>query len=623
MLQLLLPFALPKRNSELCQECEIEISVGKREGTFSFNLIGSEKYRNNLTFSRSPFLGFDVKTQTWTGSVCTQVLYFIQELLKAPGKVCLGEGVQTRLEYLKQRDSLLSRAVEIRCRYVKSQTLLEKHRLNLKYKTKPYLHQEVAVSVSVGQSGIALLLEMGLGKTKIVIDRVCAELSLLDTRQWYKVIVVCPRSLLDNWVKELEKHCWMPFNYAVIRGSLTERLDSVVNTLVPDSVKLLNSGKTPKLASFILVNYEMVGKTSQILEALKPDLLVCDEPCFIKNPRAKRTKAVLKLRKYCSAGTILNGSIIGHSPLDLWSQFEAVEPGSLGFTTYGGFVNRYSSKIDQWRRDTANIPELQESVGKISFIVNKKDCLDLPEKVFIDRPIELAEEQKSAYESLRKTLELEIQSYISSATRAGTSQQLIVTHVLVQLLRLAQITSGFIQDHSMDLIHRYEPNAKLEELISLIDQTNGKVVVWCRFIENINRISKLQQSNGINVLTLSGQVNPNLRQGIVDRFNEDEDVKVLVANPQVGGFGLNILGTNKNPVSTVVYFSLDWNYTWYLQSQDRSHRISMKTNSLTYYNYICPGSIDEVILENLKSKNKIAKLFKDPKEMLRNFLKMS
>ena len=579
------------------------IDADEENGLFLVNLPNTYPWEKELEIRRCPYLQKDVIKRCYVGAFSSETLDFLNTL-KDLNWSPAAEDVK---KYIALRTVFRDRANKLKDYFLEHNAVLPQFDITAPFKTVPYTHQKVALVASLLQPGMALLMEMGTGKTKVSIDRACYELWKGNSK-WYRMVIVAPKSILDNWEQEFEKHTWVPYNALVLRGTTNAKADDIIETFIPTSAELLK--KHAKLLSAIIVNYEALDKLKYMFSVLRPNLVIFDETSQVKNPSAKRTKASLELRSFCEAGMILNGTAISKSPLDLWSQFELAEKGTLGFRSFNAYKNRYSFQIGRYQSEQQNIPELKAKVAQAAFIITKKDCLDLPERVYMRRNVEMTIEQKNAYTSLKEELVFEMRSYLKE--HRDDNPAIMAQHILTQMLRLEQVTSGFIQDRRQGFKVHFTPNPKTVELNEMLESVGGKIIIWCRFVENILH---LQENLNGSCAVLYGEVPTGDRQNIVNDFNETENKRILIGHPQVAGFGLNIVGTEQSPVNTVVRYSHDFNYTWVKQSDDRCHRVGMHSNKVTYVNLVVPNSIDTYILKNLAQKEQLAGEFKDPRTM--------
>jgi SNF2 family DNA or RNA helicase len=327
-------------------------------------------------------------------------------------------------------------------------------------------------------------------------------------------------------------------------------------------------------------------------------LLTIDESTTIKNPSAKRTKSILALGKAAKYRRILTGSPVTKSPLDLYTQCGFLNEHLLGFTSYYTFRNRYAVMVDRnfgGRRvqlvgGYKRLDELSQNIKKFSYRVLKEDCLDLPEKVYTRREVDLTDEQNKAYSTMKSAALAQLKGKMATAP-----------HILTQMMRLHQITCGHLKNDD-DTITEIKNN-RLKELVSLLDEVEGKVIIWANYVYDIENIVKtIQKEFGDDsIVQYYGAVPAEQRQKNIEKFQDpNSSVRFFVGNPQTGGYGITLTCAN-----TVVYYSNGYDLEKRLQSEDRAHRIG-QTNSVTYIDFIAPKTVDEKIVKALRKKMNIA-----------------
>jgi SNF2 family DNA or RNA helicase len=327
-------------------------------------------------------------------------------------------------------------------------------------------------------------------------------------------------------------------------------------------------------------------------------LIGIDESTTIKNPTAKRTKNILKIGNLAKYRRILTGSPVTKSPLDLYSQCEFLDPFHLGHSSYYSFRARYAHMLDRnfgGRRvqivgSYRRLDELALKLEKFSYRVLKEDCLDLPPKIYMKRLVELTTEQKKVYEQMKKMALAMLDDKVMSTV-----------NVMTQLMRLHQVTCGHFKADDETITHL--KNNRLDELISLLDEVEGKVIIWANYVEDIKRIVEtLKKTYGDDsTVEYHGSVDSTLRQDNIALFQEkNSPTRYFVGNAQTGGYGITLTAAN-----TVVYYSNNYDLEKRLQSEDRAHRIG-QTGSVTYVDLIAEGTIDEKIVKSLRSKINIA-----------------
>ena len=452
------------------------------------------------------------------------------------------------------------------------------------YKTNPYEHQRQALIKGADRRLYAYFMEMGTGKTKVSIDNACY---LYKEGKVNVVLVVAPNSVYRNWSDEINTHS--PVDTAI-------HIHKVNKKFVRQSNKL----------SFFLINIEAFSRSSGIkaVEDLINEyhdsmMVIVDEATTIKNRTAKRTKALTIICKPIAFKSILTGSPVTKSPLDLFSQCNFLNPELLGYTSFYAFRARYcvmktialaaSGKQVALPLYFTNLDELEKKLKSFSFRVKKKECLDLPDKVYTKRYVDLKGDQLQTYSSLKLY-----------ARTIFEDQEASYSNKLTEIVKLHQVCCGYVV--SDEGVKKDLNNPKLDELMNILDETDGKIIIWANYIYNLeNIIKKLQDKFGsMSVVSIYGDVPVEARSSAVKNFQENKNVRFFVGNPTTGGYGLNLTAAN-----TVIYFSNSYDLKVRQQSDDRAHRIGQK-NNVTYIDLVVRNTIDEFILKALNKKIKIS-----------------
>ena len=250
------------------------------------------------------------------------------------------------------------------------------------------------------------------------------------------------------------------------------------------------------------------------------------------------------------------------------------------------FGGRRVQLIGSYKR----LDELSDSIKKFSYRVLKEDCLDLPEKVYTRREVDLTDEQNKAYSTMK-----------SAALASLKGKMATAPHVLTQMMRLHQITCGHLKNDD-DTITEIKNN-RLKELINLLDEVEGKVIIWANYVYDIENIVKtIQKEFGDDsIVQYYGAIPAEQRQKNIEKFQDPKSsVRFFVGNPQTGGYGITLTCAN-----TVVYYSNGYDLEKRLQSEDRAHRIGQK-KAVTYVDLIAPKTVDEKIRKALRKKINIA-----------------
>jgi len=435
-------------------------------------------------------------------------------------------------------------------------------------------------------------MEMGTGKTKVLIDNVAM---LYDKGKIDGALIIAPKGVVKTWYEqELPTHLADHIeNVSVLwQANITKgqqekldslfEIDSALHILVMN-VEALSTEKGVKFASKFINSHKT--------------LMAIDESTTIKTPTARRTKNIIKMGVNAKYKRIMTGSPITKNPLDLYTQCEFLDPWLLDFASYYAFRNRYAEMKTMHLRGRSiqvvagfqNLGELSDKVKDFSYRVLKEDCLDLPPKNFVKRHITLTADQKRIYEQMKKHAIAMLNKKVTTTVT-----------VLTQLMRLHQITCGYVTADD-GTIQEVESN-RLNELMSVLEETEGKVIIWANYqfsvSDIIQKITKVYGSDSyVHYYGLTPQED---RQDYIRKFQNDPKCRFIIGTPQTGGYGITLTQAN-----TVVYYSNGYDLEKRLQSEDRAHRIGQKKN-VTYIDIIAEDTIDEKIVEALRSKIDIA-----------------
>jgi SNF2 family DNA or RNA helicase len=325
--------------------------------------------------------------------------------------------------------------------------------------------------------------------------------------------------------------------------------------------------------------------------------MAVDESTTIKTPTAQRTKNILNLSKDAKYRRIMTGSPVTKNPLDLYTQCDFLSPWLLDFTSYYSFRNRYAQmktlhmhgRQIQVVNGFKNLGELSDKLKSFSYRVLKEDCLDLPDKIFIKRQIQLTTDQRRLYEQMKK-----------EAIAILEGKQSTTVNTLTQLMRLHQITCGHFtaDDGSLQKI----ANNRITELMNILEETEGKAIIWAHYQHDIkNIIKEVEKVHGPgSIVDYYGLTPKETRQPNIKRFMNDPKCRFFVGTPATGGYGITLTAAN-----TVIYYSNGYDLEKRLQSEDRAHRIG-QTKSVTYVDLMADDTVDEKIVKALRKKINIA-----------------
>jgi len=464
--------------------------------------------------------------------------------------------------------------------------------MDYKFKTKPYAHQLTALEKSWNKENYAYFMEMGTGKTKVLIDNVAM---LYDKGKIDGVLIIAPKGVVKTWYEqELPTHLpnhienvsvlWQPNITKTQQEKLDTlfEIDSALHILIMN-VEALSTEKGVKFATKFINSHK--------------SMMAIDESTTIKTPTARRTKNIIKIGLDAKYKRIMTGSPITKNPLDLYTQCEFLDPWLLDFASYYAFRNRYAEMKTMHIRGRSiqvvdkfqNLGELSDIVKEFSYRVLKEDCLDLPPKVFIKRHISLTPDQKKIYEQMKEQALAVLNGKVTTTMT-----------VLTQLMRLHQITCGYVTADD-GTTQQVESN-RLNELMSILEDTDGKVIIWANYQlsvgEIIQKIIKVYGKDSyVHYYGLTPQED---RQDFIRKFQNDPKCRFIIGTPQTGGYGITLTEAN-----TVIYYSNGYDLEKRLQSEDRAHRIGQK-KTVTYIDLICEDTIDEKIVKALRDKINIA-----------------
>ena len=470
--------------------------------------------------------------------------------------------------------------------------------MNYKFKTKPYAHQLTALEKSWDKTEYGYFMEMGTGKSKVLVDNMAM---LYDKGKINGAIIVAPKGVYRNWYsQEIPNH--LPSHIQpkmVLWTALTsKKKDKEYQTLFETGHDL----------HILIMNVEALSTKKGLDFAAKfmrchKTMLAIDESTTIKNPNAKRTKSILTLGKEATYRRILTGSPVTKSPLDLYTQCGFLNSYLLGYDSFYAFRNRYANMIDRnfgGRRvqligSYKRLDELADKLKAFSYRVLKDDCLDLPDKVYVRREVDLTDEQTKAYSTMK-----------SAALASLKGKMATAPHVLTQMMRLHQITCGHLRNDDGTITEI--KNNRLKELVELLDEVEGKVIIWANYVYDIENIVKVitDEFGADSIVQYYGAISSEQRQENIEKFQDpNSKARFFIGNPQTGGYGITLTCAN-----TVVYYSNGYDLEKRLQSEDRAHRIG-QNKSVTYVDFIAPKTIDEKIVKALRSKMNIANTIMD------------
>jgi SNF2 family DNA or RNA helicase len=464
--------------------------------------------------------------------------------------------------------------------------------MNYKFKTKPYAHQMTALEKSWNRENFAYFMEMGTGKTKVLIDNLAM---LYDKGKVNGALIIAPKGVVGTWYNnEIPNH--LPDHI----GEVTILWQS--NITKKQKEKLESLFEVEESLHILIMNVEAFSTAKGMEFARKflschETMMAIDESTTIKTPTAKRTKNILKLGESAKYKRIMTGSPVTKNPLDLYTQCDFLSPWLLNFQSYYSFRNRYAQmktlhmhgRQIQVVNGFKNLGELSDKLKDFSYRVLKEDCLDLPDKIFIKRQISLTPDQRKLYEQMKK-----------EAIAILKGKQSTTVNTLTQLMRLQQITCGHFtaDDGAVQPI----ANNRITELMNVLEETEGKAIIWAHYQYDITAIidAVTKEYGPGSIVDYYGLTPQEQRQPNIKKFQDDPKCRFIVGTPSTGGYGITLTAAN-----TVIYYSNGYDLEKRLQSEDRAHRIGQK-KSVTYVDLMADDTVDEKIVRALRKKINIA-----------------
>lgn len=430
-------------------------------------------------------------------------------------------------------------------------------------------HQQLGAAFLAARSGALLCDEQGLGKT---VTCLVAFWLVRQSETALRLLVICPNSLKHVWEKEVDQF-FPGWTVTVASGARRQRLRAYQAS-----------------ADIYVTNYEAVRSDRAELRWLMrtvPSVLVCDEAHALKNAATQTTRALQFIRPAAARAWLLTGTPVPNKVDDIYTQVSLADGGrALG--SPAAFSARYRDAAD----DPAVLTDLHETLEPIVLRRTKDEVLDLPERIFEQRHVELRGAQRRMYEDMRDGIRRSVEAM--SEEEFSTNQPT----VLVRLLRLAQIASN---PRLVDPTFAGLPAkvAEIDDLLAqLIDGNGRKVVLWSYYVQTIEEL--LDRYQRYQPVAIYGGIEVNGRAQAVQRFQEDDEVQLFIGNPQAAGAGITLTAA-----TYAIYETLSWRYDLYAQSLDRIHRIGQH-QSVTYFELLAAGSIDVQMRKRLGEKKAFA-----------------
>lgn len=454
------------------------------------------------------------------------------------------------------------------------------------YKTEPYEHQRDALKWLVKQTNCgALLMDPGLGKTKVIIDYLGIRNLKFGPEKW---LVVAPKVAINTWVREFDTHS--PDNcYAeptILKGSILDRaeqLSSATEGVYLTNHETFSTSKVDK-------NTKTVKESQRLVRAIDKagfTGIVIDESHRIKGKSAKRNHTLKRIAEKCSFCILMTGTVAPNSPADVWGQWSVMNPDRLGswsdfsqtYIVWGGY---YGKQMVAFK----NLDMLRKLVSFDAYIAKKNECLDLPPVTHQIIDIELSEKEKLAYAAMGQDF----------VYQDEYGKWHLADNALVKLLRLRQITSGFLDDQILG-------HSKLnvcKELVSDLISQGEKIVIFAHFLKDISDLETEFSKLDVPVYTIMGKTSAEQRQEHLDNFKDKPGPAIMVGQVRSMGISINELVVSSN----AIFYSLSERREDWIQAKDRLDR-NGQTRPVNCKYLIAPGTVDAALWKAYNDKQRL------------------
>ena len=420
----------------------------------------------------------------------------------------------------------------------------------------------------------ALYMEMGTGKTRTALELIKLR---MDAGKIDHVLWLCPCSVKTNLLVDIKFHCAEPYDWLTVAG-----------------IESLSSSDRLYLKLLDLMSNKNV-------------FLIIDESNLVKNFFAIRTKRIANMAKACRYKLILNGTPVSKNEADLFAQWYILDPRILGYQSFWSFSANHLEYDDYGKvRRVLNIDYLTKKIAPYSYIIKKSECLKLPEKEYETRYFYLTPMQSKEYDETKEWLLSNVDEFDSTTVyKLFTGlQQVVSGNKIVGIKPLK----------SVPMFNSPYDNPRIQKLLSVLDNMDGKVIIWCKFKHEIENIKKVlfDKYGDQSISLFYGDLNLKKRVAEIEKFRDK--ARFLIANKTCGGYGLNL-----QFCSNMIYYSNDFNWATRAQSEDRVHRIG-QVNDVNIVDICANNKIDGRILDNLYNKGNLCNSFRTELALNRNNL---
>lgn len=459
-----------------------------------------------------------------------------------------------------------------------------------RFKTDPMEHQYRALNFLWPRKSGALFMGMRTGKTKTTIDWLCA---LAQAGRCDRAIIVCPLSIRKNWVREFDIHAPMDVPILLLDASKPKPFDEFMQVgfrVLIVGVESLAAGRAMSYCEKFALSGTQVA-------------IAIDESSKIKNHKAARTKNVIKLGRMTEYRAILTGTPIANGPLDLFAQFEFLDPDIIGYGDFYSFRARYATMGGYEQKQIVgyqNLEELTKEISDYTFQVHTHEVANLLPKTFIRREIEMPDSLKTLYKNMKKSTGL---------VMINENESVMLQHVLTKATRLHQLAGGqLVTGDTGEYISKWTHDAKLDELQSIIDENTSPTIIWCAYKPEIEKIAGIL---GNRCVQFHGDCTEEERAEAVRKF-QDGEVDYFVGNAATGGMGITL-----NRGELLIYYSSTFSAIDRQQSLERATNVKDGSKAISVMDLVMVGTVDELVIEALNNKEDLAVYMKNNIDKMR------
>lgn len=491
------------------------------------------------------------------------------------------------------------------------------------FKTKPRAKQSEGLNKVFGLDTFALFMDMRTGKTKLIIDMFCAYRMQGECE---RVVIVCPMGVRKTWIRELAIHAPIPVDAYLLDSGKPKEYERWVNTRHD--------------FKWLIVGYESLSAGSawkyvdSFLTHCINTAMLLDESHKIKTPNAARSERITKLGNLAKIRGIMTGTPTAKGPLDLYMQFEFLDPDIIGMGDFYSFRNRYAVMggfQDKQVIGYDNVDELMEIIEPFVFQVRQHEVLDIPPKIPLRREVQLNEEQKRLYATMKN----------KKMVKTG-DQELIVQNILEKMLRLQEITSGIVsysytpEQVEEQIALKYGSNwremevkpkvpkfyrevipgknPKMQALLDAAEEFQGSTIVWAVYVPEIElAVKTLREAYGDDqVVECHGGIDEATRDHNIYELFQKEKARFIVANAATGGVGVTM-----SMADNEFFLSNSFNYIDRMQAEERGTASDQKVG-LVLVDIVAEGTVDELIIDALDEKHDVAEFVRKSIDRLKS-----